>query len=518
MAPRKQAAATFFIQIVNDSDDGSDENDGDDDDDDDDDFESNYVTQEVEQCGELPTRPSDATRMVTRSMSRTRSHSDALVAAAPEMPVAKRSRKSNRGAGANATSIPNVAARHYTREENKYYASMDVGMRQRVADTEKAVHGLNQADTPLRFKVLLSEVDDKVKAIAVRKVNMLYDLDPSSPEYHKVLNWIDALCRLPIGKYCSLPVDMASPASEKQQFLMRAKEVMRKNVYGHDRAQEQVLRLIAQWITNPESKGMVIGIHGCHGCGKTTLVKEGICRAMGLPFALLPLGGASDASFLEGHSYTYEGSTWGKVVDVLMKCGCTNPVLYFDELDKVSGTHRGDEIINKLIHITDSAQNMHFSDKFFYDIELDLSRCLIIFSYNNEELVNPILKDRMIQIRTHGYSLKDKQRIAIDYLLPALLSEFSMSVSDVVFSEAIIRYMVEYIDEEEGVRNLKRAMHEIVSSINLRKLLDVSLSCATAADNDTGPLHVTQNHVIEYVKTSVRHANASRAVPMHMYT
>jgi ATP-dependent Lon protease len=193
-----------------------------------------------------------------------------------------------------------------------------------------------------------------------------------------------------------------------------------------------------------------------------------------------------------------------------MKAGCSNPVLYFDELDKVSASPRGDEIINKLIHMTDSSQNSLFSDKFFCDIDLDLSRCLIIFSYNNAELVNPILKDRMIQINTHGYNAKDKQRIAVDYLLPVLLSEFNMDCNDVVFSNAMIDYIVQYIDEEEGVRNLKRAMHEIVSSINLARLLD--------ADAVLLPMHVTHTHVHDYIKTSVRHANESHRYPMHMYT
>lgn len=490
------AAPSFIIQIVEGvlkrgMDDMSDESDEDDD----------YESEDENDATKDHVQDGSARRIVTRSMSREKNNRPVIKTTARE-----RTKKSKHDDGAHQ----NVAAQHYTREERAYYVKLDKTTQQRVAITESMMHRLNEYDVPLRFKVLLSEVNDKVKAIAVRKVNMLYELDASSSEYHKVMNWVDALCRLPIGKYCALPVHMDSSARDKQAFLVRAKEEMSKSVYGHERAKEQILRLIAQWICNPASKGMVIGIHGCHGCGKTTLVKDGICRVLGLPFAMVPLGGASDASFLEGHSYTYEGSTWGKVVDVLMKAGCSNPVLYFDELDKVSESHRGDEIINKLIHITDSTQNTQFSDKFFYDIDLDLSRCLIIFSFNNVELVNPILKDRMIQIKTHGYNVKDKQRIAMDYLLPALLSEFNMDCKDIVFSNAMIDYIVQYIDEEEGVRNLKRAMHEIVSSINLQRLLDADAVSLP-------PVHVTHTHVHDYIKTSVRHANESHRYPMHMY-
>ena len=127
------------------------------------------------------------------------------------------------------------------------------------------------------------------------------------------------------------------------------------------------------------------------------------------PFAFLALGGATDSSILEGHSYTYEGSTWGKIVDILVQCKSMNPVIYFDELDKISNTPKGEEIASILTHLTDTTQNNEFHDKYFSEIELDLSKCLFIFSYNDEEKVNPILKDRKYRISTKGYSVKEKK-------------------------------------------------------------------------------------------------------------
>ena len=129
---------------------------------------------------------------------------------------------------------------------------------------------------------------------------------------------------------------------------------------------------IGKWIKNPMSQGNVLALQGPMGNGKTTLVKDGIAKALGRPFAFISLGGASDSSYLNGHSLTYEGSVWGRIVDILIKSKCMKPVIYFDELDKVSDTNHGEEIIGILTHLTDPSQNSEFSDKYFSGIKLFL--------------------------------------------------------------------------------------------------------------------------------------------------
>ena len=116
------------------------------------------------------------------------------------------------------------------------------------------------------------------------------------------------------------------------------------------------------------------------GNGKTTLIKEGVSKMIDRPFEFITLGGATDSSYLDGHSYTYEGSTPGKIVDILKNSSqCMNPVIYFDELDKVSCTNKGEEIINLLIHLTDFSQNDHFNDKYYSNVPLDLSKAYLYF-------------------------------------------------------------------------------------------------------------------------------------------
>ena len=197
------------------------------------------------------------------------------------------------------------------------------------------------------------------------------------------------------------------------------------------------------------------------------MIKDGVSKALGIPFGFVALGGASDGSFLEGHSYTYEGSTFGKIAEILIKTQCNNPIFFFDELDKVSSTTRGEEVIGVLTHLTDITQNDQFNDKYFGEINLNLSRSLFVFSYNDSTLINPVLKDRMITINVSGYSASEKVIIARDYLLPSIYKTFDVSTNDIVISENIIKQIIDIVPKEEGVRNLKRGLESVVSWINM---------------------------------------------------
>jgi ATP-dependent Lon protease len=204
----------------------------------------------------------------------------------------------------------------------------------------------------------------------------------------------------------------------------------------------------------------------------TSLVKEGISKILNREFAFVPLGGATDSSYLEGHSYTYEGSTWGKIVDILIRSKSMNPVIYFDELDKISETPKGEEIIGILTHLTDTTQNSQFHDKYFAEIDFDLSKCLFIFSYNDPLKVNPILLDRMYKIKTTGYQVKDKIVIAKQYLIPKIRYEVNFNEGDIIIPDTTLNYIIEnYTDKEDGVRNLKRCIEIVYKKLNLYRLV-----------------------------------------------
>jgi flagellar biosynthesis GTPase FlhF len=358
-----------------------------------------------------------------------------------------------------------------------------------------------EVQIPLKFKIL-EKVAKKpdLNRIAMAKYNALCNIEPSSTEYYKVSHWIDGFTGIPLAEFKDLPVKMEDGAEKCHEFMSTVHKCMESAIYGHEEPKLQIMQFVSSWIANPKANGNVLSIHGPPGVGKTSLIKDGVAKALGRPFHFISLGGATDASFLDGHSYTYEGSTWGKIVDVLIQSKCMNPVIYFDELDKVSETPKGDEIMNILIHLTDGSQNDRFQDKYFTGVDLDLSRCLFIFSHNNHEKVNPILRDRMYNIEVKGFSLKDKLLIAENYLLVAALKESGLH-EKISISKDILQHVIEnFTGGEAGVRELKRCIQTIVSKINLLRFYNDPKQVPFAIKDFALPFTLKKEHVELFLK------------------
>jgi hypothetical protein len=377
----------------------------------------------------------------------------------------------------------------------------------------KEINSHINIEKPYRLSLLQSKIPANFKAMALQKLNVLKSMDPSDSEYYKMKNWVDTFMRIPFCKYKNLSVKLEDGLDVCHEFMENAKNQLDDCVYGLNDAKLQIMQMIGQWISNPGSLGTAIAINGPPGTGKTSLVKEGISKILGREFTFIALGGSGDSSFLEGHSYTYEGSSWGKIVQILIDSKCMNPVIYFDELDKISDTPRGEEIIGILTHLTDSSQNSQFHDKYFSGIDFDLSKCLFIFSYNDESKVNSILKDRMYRIQTKGYDAKEKLIIAKDYLLPKIREQVSFTADEVIIPDETIQYIVSnkaLTKEESGVRNLKRCLEIIHTKLNLFRLVKPSTSLF---NNDmklevSFPMTVTKN-VVDVLIKNEEHQNQS---------
>jgi hypothetical protein len=329
-------------------------------------------------------------------------------------------------------------------------------------------------DKPYRLRLLDTKIPPKFKAIAMQKLSMLKNMEPTDGEYFKIKNWVDAFMKIPFGIYKSLSIKMEDGPDKCYEYMKGAYDQLDKCVYGLNDAKMQIMQMVGQWISNPSAMGTAIAIKGPMGTGKTTLVKEGISQILGREFDFIALGGTGDSSFLEGHSYTYEGSVWGKIVQILMNSKCMNPVIYFDELDKISDTPKGEEITGILTHLTDTTQNSQFHDKYFSEVDFDLSKCLFIFSYNDESRVNPILKDRMYCIQTKGYEVNEKITIAQKYLLPKIREQVNFGESDIIIPDETIKHIIstEYMTKREsGVRNLKRCLEIVHTKLNLYRLM-----------------------------------------------
>jgi ATP-dependent Lon protease len=381
--------------------------------------------------------------------------------------------------------------RYVSYDDEQYYKKLDGNERKRLKTLEDAIYNSDVNKTPLRFKILNANIDTKLKLLCLQKLDQLDNMSSYSDEYFKLLLWIESVAKLPLGKYKDLPIKGDDGVEKISDFLNDARSKLDKNVYGHHETKEHIIRLLAKWISNKSSKGLVIGLEGPMGTGKTSLCLE-ICNALNLPSGFVSLGGMSSSDYLVGHSFTYEGSRWGKIAEIMMHAEYSNPVLFFDELDKVSTSRHGEEIVNTLIHITDNTQNHNFRDKYFSEVPIDLSRCIIIFSYNNGDLVNPILKDRMVTIKASGYTQKDKTEIFNKHLLPKMLTEYAFSMDDILFEESIIQYIITLTDEENGVRKLKRSLEDIVSQLNVMRLLKQPL-VKTDTEPISFPLKVTDS-------------------------
>ena len=375
----------------------------------------------------------------------------------------------------------------------------------RVMKDLKVINAHINIDKPYRLALLDSKMPAKFKAAAMQKLNVLRTMEPGDNEYYKIKNWIDTFMRIPFGMYKNLNVQMSDGVDVCHNFMANAKQTLDDCAYGLNDAKIQIMQMMGQWISNPSALGTAIAIKGPMGTGKTTLVKEGISKILGREFSFIALGGTGDSSFLEGHSYTYEGSTWGKIVQILIDSKCMNPIIYFDELDKVSDTPRGEEIIGILTHLTDTSQNSQFHDKYFTEVDFDLSKCLFIFSYNDESKVNPILRDRMYRIQTKGYESKEKIVIARNHLLPKIREQVNFTEEDIIVPDETIQYLAsskEHTKGEDGVRNLKRCLEIIYTKLNLFRLTkpDENIFDKDMDLKVTFPFTVTPENVDKFIK------------------
>ena len=364
-------------------------------------------------------------------------------------------------------------------------------------------------EKPYSLKLLETDIPVHYKAIAYRKINALKFMEPGAGEYYKIKHWVNKFMSIPFNQYKNLPISINDGVDKCSDFIVNAKKTLDDAVHGLDDAKLQIMQLIGQWITNPEAIGNAIAIKGPMGTGKTTLVKEGISKILGRDFAFIALGGATDSSFLEGHSYTYEGSTCGKIVDILIRSKSMNPVIFFDELDKVSNTPRGDEIIGILTHLTDTTQNSKFHDKYFSEIDFDLSRALFIFSYNDEKKINAILRDRMYHVKTEGYNADQKIIIANNYLLPKIRKQINFSDDDITIERDVLNYIIaNHTSDEKGVRNFKRCLEIIHTKLNLYRLMKPGVNIFEKEDEKKKslkiefPINVTKEIVDKFIQSS----------------
>lgn len=273
-------------------------------------------------------------------------------------------------------------------------------------------------------------------------------------ESEKFRTWVDNALRIPFGKYHDSAIDIdytRATLDENLSFLEEPKD--------------RVINMLVKLKMNKASSMQSILIYGQKGTGKTALAKS-IAKALKRPFKTIPLAGESDCSVLSGHHFTYTGAVPGRLISVLAEAKCMNPVILFDEVDKVSATKHGKDIIGTLIHMTDTGNNNEYSsDRYYNGMQFDLSKVVFIFTANSIEDINPILLDRLFKIKVRHYTLQEEKTICERHIIPDILKEYKLTTTDIVFPNSTLDKILTLSKRDNGLRELRDILGIIISRV-----------------------------------------------------
>ena len=208
----------------------------------------------------------------------------------------------------NARIFKRILRDKNTMNDYAFFGKMSTEDQVKIIKEVKEINKISRVEKPYRMTILESNIPPIFKSEALKKISSLRYMEPGSGEYYKIKNWVDTFMRIPFNKFEHLPINISNGVEACHDFMANAQATLDSAVYGLNDAKMQIMQMLGQLITNPAAIGTAIAIKGPMGTGKTSLVKEGISKILNRPFAFISLGGATDSSFLEGHSYTYEDS------------------------------------------------------------------------------------------------------------------------------------------------------------------------------------------------------------------
>jgi ATP-dependent Lon protease len=328
-------------------------------------------------------------------------------------------------------------------------------------------------DNDIKSKILLLNVDISTKTFILDKFNSLKKpIFGSDGDYNKNMTWIKTALDIPFGKYKELQVDINDSSRRINDYFKKVKAIMDKHVHGLDNIKQEIIEYIAKRISNPQSKGQILALHGSPGIAKTCLLRS-LGEALDLPFQQISFGGLSDASILTGHSETYVGSKAGKIVEALQRSQAMNMILYLDEIDKIS-SGKSKEINGVLTHLLDEQQNSHFQDTYLSNIDLDLSKIFFVVSFNDISKVSSIVTDRMKIINIDTPTTEEKIQIANLKLMPEIIKElnFHKNFKFIFDKDLMYTFMKRHSKDNEGMRQIKKKLENIFNKINYLHLTD----------------------------------------------
>jgi endopeptidase La len=319
-------------------------------------------------------------------------------------------------------------------------------------------------------KLLISNkyIPTHIKNITLEKIE---EMKTPNNEYYKLLTFVKTIINYPWSSDDTMYSLYKSDLLLASQYLKNIEDKLNNLSYGHNDAKKSLLQTIAKWISNPNSQGSCFGLVGPPGVGKTLLAKS-ISKALDIPFGEITLGGQNDGELLHGHGYTYSGAQPGMIIKKMVEMGKTRCILYFDELDKACSKHGSiNEITSILIHLTDPNMNKTFQDRFFQGIDFPLDKTIIIFSYNDSSLIDPILLDRITEIEVSPYDINDKINIVKNFIIPEIINSIGLqNEAWINIEDDIIYWIIENYTDEAGVRSIKRKIEQIFLTLNVDRI------------------------------------------------
>src|SRR6516225_1458410 len=328
--------------------------------------------------------------------------------------------------------------------QKEYYLTEQMrAIQKELGEKDAAKNEIEELEDALRQKKMPAEAREKCE----REIKKLKMMSPMSPEVPVVRNYLDWFLALPWFEY-----------TEDKLDIKEAERILEEDHYGLQKIKQRILEYLAVQTLAGKLKGPILCLVGPAGVGKTSLGKS-VARAVGRKFVRVSLGGVRDEAEIRGHRRTYIGALPGKVIQCMRKAGSGNPVILFDEVDKMSTDFHGDPS-SALLEVLDPEHNCTFNDHYL-DCDYDLSRVMFITTANTLERIPRSLQDRLEVIRIAGYLETEKLQIAKRYLLKKQRELNGLKEENIEFSDQTILDIIRYYTREAGVRSLEREIASI---------------------------------------------------------